>query len=184
MSDNIKNTSTVPDFKIMKNNPNYIVWSNGDIQNLTTGRILKPIKQNLGYHFSGHFYNAEGKKKLMLTHQIIAQHFLENPNNYTEVNHIDGCKTNNDASNLEYVTRKQNMQSAWDSGLMENTRNFFRSQVGDKSPKSKLTDDNKKFIMNTLRNCLTVKEIAHYYNVSTTCIYSLFNGRTNPQYLN
>lgn len=42
----------------------------------------------------------------------MAEAFLENPNNYKEINHIDMNKQNNYYKNLEYCTRKYNMNEA------------------------------------------------------------------------
>ena len=69
-------------------------------------RELKPHeqKENNGYYYvscSGH---------QMPYHRFIAQIFLLNENNYKEVNHIDGDKSNNRVENLEWCTRKQNVR--------------------------------------------------------------------------
>jgi hypothetical protein len=53
---------------------------------------------------------CNGKKKTMLVHRMVAICFIDNPNNLPEVNHKDFNKQNNNVSNLEWVTRKQNMQ--------------------------------------------------------------------------
>lgn len=42
-------------------------------------------------------------------HRIVAEAFIENSNGYTEVNHIDQNKFNNDVSNLEWCTHKENV---------------------------------------------------------------------------
>lgn len=47
--------------------------------------------------------------KLELVHRLVAEAFIENPNNYPIVNHIDENKTNNMASNLEWRTHKYNL---------------------------------------------------------------------------
>lgn len=59
--------------------------------------------------------NPKGKK--VLIHRIVAEVFVPNPDNLPEVNHKDGNKLNNCVDNLEWVTRKGNMEHAMFKGL-------------------------------------------------------------------
>lgn len=60
-----------------------------------------------------------GKRKSCKVSRIVAQMFIPNddPENKTQVNHIDGDKSNNSIDNLEWVTPSQNVQHAVDTGL-------------------------------------------------------------------
>ena len=49
------------------------------------------------------------KKKSFLLHRLVANSFIDNPNNYKEVNHKDENKANNCVDNLEWCDRKYNM---------------------------------------------------------------------------
>ena len=70
------------------------------------GRILKPMKDNNGYLFVR--LSKDGKHTTFNIHRLVAEHFLDNPNNYKEVNHKDENKTNNVVTNLEWCDRKYN----------------------------------------------------------------------------
>lgn len=70
-------------------------------------RILKKQLSNKGYYQIGLYFN--GKETKFLIHQLVAKAFLENPNNYTEINHKDENPKNNCVSNLEWCDRKYNV---------------------------------------------------------------------------
>ena len=72
-------------------------------------RELKPVlnKCNNGYYLLACY--KDGKKYQIYHHRFIADIFLPNPNNLTEINHIDEDKSNNCAENLEWSCRKDNM---------------------------------------------------------------------------
>jgi len=59
-------------------------------------------------------------------HRIIAQTFIENPENKEQVNHIDGNKLNNAVSNLEWVTNQENQIHKFQTGLGNN----FTRKIG------------------------------------------------------
>lgn len=50
-------------------------------------------------------------------HRLVANAFIENPNNYNVINHIDGNPLNNYVSNLEWCTPKHNAQHAIENKL-------------------------------------------------------------------
>lgn len=70
-------------------------------------QILKNRKTSNGYLYVSLYKNKQCKNHSI--HRLVAQSFIENPNNYEEINHIDENKTNNNVVNLEWCTRKQNM---------------------------------------------------------------------------
>lgn len=84
----------------------YSVTSNGIVRNDRTGHLLKPVVSNSGY-YCVKLWDG-GKTKNSFVHRLVALAFVPNPDQKPEVNHIDGDKTNNAASNLEWVTGVEN----------------------------------------------------------------------------
>ena len=79
------------------------------------GREMKTTIDSLGYKIVG--LCKDGTRTLFKVHRLVAGSFLDNPLNLPQVNHIDGCKSNNVVSNLEWCTASQNVQHAFDTGL-------------------------------------------------------------------
>lgn len=90
-------------------------WSNGKI--LKGGKCGNPGP----YRFVA--LVGEGRKdiKNCYIHRLVAEAFLENPNNYSEVNHKDGNTLNNAVDNLEWCTHYHNMHHALENGLIDRT---------------------------------------------------------------
>ena len=70
-------------------------------------RILNPGKNTRGYLQVG--LSKDGQRKMSFVHRLVADEFVPNPNNLTTVNHKDEVKTNNVASNLEWMSQKDNI---------------------------------------------------------------------------
>lgn len=62
---------------------------------------------------------VKGVREFLLVHRVVAQSFIENPERKRTVNHIDGDKLNNTASNLEWATDSENLKHARDNGLLK-----------------------------------------------------------------
>lgn len=60
-----------------------------------------------------------GKKVNRLLHRLVAEAFIPNPDNKPEVNHKTGDKHKNGADDLEWSTRKENLNHADDTGLRD-----------------------------------------------------------------
>lgn len=81
--------------------------------------ILKVQLTNRGYVWVGIHYKGQ---KMYDVHRLVAKYFVDNPNNYPEVNHLDGNKENNCYDNLEWCTRSQNNLHAYRTGLRANKK--------------------------------------------------------------
>jgi len=62
--------------------------------------------------------NNEDKNKGYYLHRIVAEHFIDNPDNLPEVNHIDGDYYNNKVDNLEWISKMDNMKHANENKLI------------------------------------------------------------------
>ena len=82
-------------------------------------RILAPDKTQEGYHFVS-LCRGNGHKNYRIS-RLVAIHFIPNPDNKPEVNHIDGNKDNNNIENLEWATPSENKLHAIYTGLRRPT---------------------------------------------------------------
>ena len=89
----------------------YQVSNLGEVKSLNYKRTKKEKILKTGKNTSGYSYVnlcKDGKKKTYHVHRLVAQAFIPNPNNYSEVNHKDENKENNCVKNLEWCDRKYN----------------------------------------------------------------------------
>jgi hypothetical protein len=78
---------------------------------------MKPTTNKNGYKYV--VLKKDGKFKGFTIHGLVARAFLERDPLRTEINHKDGIKTNNNVSNLEWVTHSENEKHAIATGLMD-----------------------------------------------------------------
>jgi hypothetical protein len=79
----------------------YEISTLGRVRNKKTGRFLKG-------GFDTRYYIVELQGKMYYIHRLIALKFIDNPDNLSDVDHIDGDKQNNKIENLRWVTHQQN----------------------------------------------------------------------------
>lgn len=97
-----------------KDHPGYEVSNTGYVRNKKSGRILKgSLNKHGGYLRVG----IDGKHYYI--HRLVADSFYDGDmdHKYMDVNHIDGDKLNNELPNLEWMTRKENIDHAFIHGL-------------------------------------------------------------------
>jgi hypothetical protein len=162
-------------YKPVPENSNYIATDDGRVYNYKHCRWCNHMKHKLGYVFIGKF-TINGKYKMALLHQVIAHTFIPKPNDKTELNHLDGNKKNNASNNLVWVTHKQNMSHAWETGLMENLRKCNGKKICKGN--AKLTQEQADEIRKQRANGVKVKDLCEQYNISYTPIYRLLKGET------
>lgn len=91
---------------------------------ITKGKLLKPLKTNRNYFRVCLKQNQ--KNKYISIHRLVAETFLNNPNNYPVINHIDGDTANNTVTNLEWCTQSHNVKEAYRIGLAKPTSGCFK----------------------------------------------------------
>lgn len=104
----------------------YAVTNDGRVWSYVSNRWLSAPLNNWGYPKV--CLHGLGKRRTVAVHRLVAETFLKKTQYCTEVNHIDGDKTNNNLHNLEWVTRSQNTKHAWENGLQSNNRGIFAAQ--------------------------------------------------------
>ncbi len=88
--------------------PKYEVSNLGRVRHKRINRIVKSFVNNAGYLQV--VIRGNNKNLYRLVHRLVAQAFIENPNNYSDINHKDFDKTNNTVDNLEWVSHRLNMK--------------------------------------------------------------------------
>lgn len=94
----------------------YEVSSVGRVRNVWTGKVLKLTTNAKGYKTVS--LSIGGKSYTRRVNRLVAESFTEGDHTGLDVNHIDGDKANNRLDNLEFCTRKENVEHALEHGLM------------------------------------------------------------------
>ncbi|MEM7590473.1 MAG: HNH endonuclease, partial [Cyanobacteria bacterium P01_A01_bin.83] len=108
-----------------------------------------------------------------LVHRLVAEAFLPNPDGKSDVNHINGCKTDANACNLEWVSASENMSHAHSNGLRPKV-----NTKGQNNGFAKLTEAEVIQIKRLLSDGkLTQKTIGSQFNISQSTVKSIKSGR-------
>lgn len=137
--------------------------------------VLWPAKQ-VGQRLRGHHggypaveLSKENKKKPYSVHRLLAIHFIPNPLNKPEVNHINGIKTDYRLENLEWCTRRENMHHADRTGL--------RNVSGENNYSAKLSPAQVQEIR-SLRGKYSQRALGKMYGVEHCTIGSIHRGES------
>lgn len=162
-------------WKTINGFPNYEISSFGNVRN-SKGLILKPKKNKGGYLEVCLCEN--GKRKSFLVHRLVAIHFIDNSNNYNEVNHKDENKTNNHVSNLEWCSPKYNSNYGTRTKRMIQTHNERQTKRSEKPVLVYLKDGSLVGEFKSLSEC--ERQINYSIGMISMCL----NGKTNSRKYN
>lgn len=107
---------------------------------LRDGRILRMQPDKKGYLRLR--VTLDGQKRSYKIHRLVAQAFIPNPLHLEQVNHIDGDKSNNSVSNLEWASNIENAHHAISTGLWSGV--YEASQKVDNARKTPIVAINAK----------------------------------------
>ena len=93
--------------------PRIKVSNKGNVVSCKRG-VPYPLK---AWHDHGGYPRVGAAYGSISVHRLVADTWIDNPNHYKEVNHINGDKDDNSVENLEWTTRSQNVLHAYRTGL-------------------------------------------------------------------
>jgi len=143
------------------------------ISNLGRCKSLKRRKGNIlnQNNITGGYIGFNLNNKTVKCHRLVAIAFIPNPENKSEVNHINGIKNDNRVENLEWCTTKENSKHAWNTGLCNSSK-------GENHGRSKLTEKQILEIKNKyIFRKNTHKMLAKEYGVCKSTILLILNNK-------
>ena len=121
-------------WKVIRDFPNYRISSDGQVENIKRNKKLKQSDRGNGYLCLS-LYN-KGKDKLCLVHRLVAEAFIPNPENKSQVDHIDGNAANNKRDNLRCICPNCDSQlDTYKSKNKNGARSYYRYHKYDENTK-------------------------------------------------
>jgi hypothetical protein len=152
----------IPDFE------GYQVSSFGKVRNKKL-KQLKEIPNRQGYLEVR--FSKQGKSTPRVIHRLVAKTFLENSNNYSQVNHIDGNKRNNRTENLEWVNNSMNQKHAYSLGLQP-------SRAGERNVKSAIKNKDVAVLKELYNSGKTIRETSNVTGIGLSIVRNIIYGKT------
>lgn len=171
--------SSKEQWKSVPNYSRYLISSEGRVWNIAKHRLMQVRKNNFDDYWGVAVVNDSGEAKGRPTHRLVAEAFIPNPEDKPQVNHIDGNKANNCASNLEWCTGPENVRHAYTNGLI---RDKSPEGIANIAAAARLTLKQHCNIPivceNTGMEFESMHHAALYYNVDDTTIQGIVRGET------
>lgn len=139
----------------------------GPITQLRPAKILNGCVGNNGYVYQA---IQDGKtRKKYLVHRLVASCFCDGFDPNLTVNHINGKKLDNQATNLEWITKPENTKHQWKIGLV--------NLIGENHPSHKLKNADVLLVRSMIIEGYSISKIAEHFNVSAALIYKIKSGK-------
>ncbi len=151
----------------------YQISNLGRVKSLRKSKIMTPARHTSKYLKQGLF--KDKKQKGFYLHRLVADYFCHNddPENKTQVNHINGDHKYNRACNLEWCTPSENIRHGVDAGRVNNIK---------KGRNTKRFNEKEAATIAILElDGYSINKIAEYLGRSRTSISSFMNGRGNKK---
>ena len=158
----------------------YMISSDGEIiSSYKNGKVLKHKIDKQGYHEISLY--KDNKNHYFKVHRLVAQAFIPNTENKPQINHIDGNKSNNSVSNLEWATGFENQQHSIKTGLRVMPKGEKHCNYGKRGS----LVHNSKLVLNKENGVFyeSVKEAAESINMKYATLKKKLIGR-NPNNTN
>lgn len=144
----------------------YLICKDGRVYSTKSNIYLKPFTSSKGYSLVNLPIPKKNKNKFFLIHRLVAEYFIDNPNSYKIVRHLDGNPKNNNVLNLAWGNSKMNMEDA---------RGHQTLAIGSKIGISKLNEDKVSLIKQRNK---TAQKYAKEYGVTARTIEYIWSGKT------
>ena len=149
----------------------YTISNLGIVRSKLTNLVMKQNITKFGYARINLRKAKSREYKSYFVHRLVASHFLDNKNNLPEVNHIDCNRLNNRVSNLEWVSKEDNIRHSFIYGSA--------SHKGLRNPNAKLNEDDINAIKALHKtNKFYNTQIAKIFKVSSSTIDNIINNVT------
>ena len=156
--------SETVEYKEIPGFPGYLISKYGLIKSIKSKKYLKSNIGKQGYRHLVLMKN--GKKVCMKIHRLVALTWLEKPlKEIYEINHKNANKLDNRASNLEWVSKSENLIHAYKMGLLK-MPDFIFNQNGENNRNAILTEDLVREIRSNHRDGAKRKDLAKIYNIN------------------
>lgn len=148
---------------------NYLVSNTGKVYSVKYKKCLSTTPNHRGYLRVG-IYLPDGTVKRLSVHAMVLETFVgEKPSKEYQVDHIDGDKTNNDLSNLEWVTPSENISRAFKNGLKTGIK-------GTNHPVSVYSDLQIHKACRLLEKGLSIPDVSKKVGIPKSYLYSIAKG--------